>query len=371
MTEIKVVKPHISPSSLDAFMKCPERWKRERLDGVKPAKNINLVVGNAVHSAARINFEYKRSTGEDVDLEYLQDSAVHYLSEVCATEGVEYSDEFQESGDAAKILDETTDVVRGLVKTFREQIAPEYNPSLIEHRFRIPLEKETHDLLGVIDLAEFERDTVVDIKTAGKKWSQDKADTSDQFTFYGLAYPGIAGRKVGEIRVEVITKTKFERQCVRTYRNDAHSYALIYRVRAMLKMINAGDFPPASPDGWWCSKKMCPHWDTCPYTAAPVMGVKIPLRTEVGVSIDSPINAEPMDVGEILRPHPLVMIRKIATSVRDVLFDQNPRCSRCNNMLNQRNAVLQAKDILQPLSIDNGHLMCPVCAIQSTMNEEF
>lgn len=363
-------KPHISPSSLESFLKCPHRYYLERILGHRPAKRVHQVVGNAVHNAARVNFEFKKSTGDDVDLEYLEDAAVQYISEVSGTEGLDPQD-FIPGGDVARVMEDAASQARNLVRVFRQQVAPEYMPNLIEHRFRIPLDGMSHDLLGIIDLGETDRDIVMDIKTAGKKWSAGDADDSVQATFYDMAYEGLVGRPAKELRFEVLTKSKYERQCVRTYRDKSHRWALIYRVRAMIAMLDAGVFPPAPSSGaWWCGETQCPHFSDCKYTANPVVGLKIPLRTEVGVSIDSPIDAEPLDAGEILRNSPTRMIQKIAGDIRAVLFDRHPNCARCNNRLNQRSAVLQATDPLVPITIDNAFLLCPVCAIRSTLNEE-
>lgn len=370
-TEETPVKPHISPSSLDLFLKCPHRWRLEKLDGLRTLPTLPLAIGNAVHSAAKTNFNFKRTTGDDVDLEWLQDGAVHYLSEVASTTGLAY-DKDEIGTDLARTLEHASDTIRGLVRVFREQVAPEYNPNLIEHRFRIPLSGCKHDLLGVIDLAESERDIAVDLKTAGKKWSQSDADSATQPAFYDIAWRCLSKKDVHpEFRFEVITKTKFERQTLRTYRDKAHVWALIFRVRAMSKMIDAGVFPPAASSAWWCGEKACPHWGDCVYTAPAVQGEKIPLRIETGVTIDSPVDREPLDAAAVLHPDGFGMIRKVASDVAAVLFDRNPRCARCNDMLDRRRAVLQSIDDTQPLTIDNAKLVCPVCAIRFTMNEEF
>ncbi len=363
-------KPHISPSSLEMFLRCPERWHRERILGDRPAKRVHQVVGSAVHNAARVNFEFKKATGDDVDLEYLEDAAVQYISEVSGTEGLDPQD-FLPGGDIVRVMEDAASQARNLVRVFRQQVAPEYMPNLIEHRFRIPLDGMSHDLLGIIDLAETERDIVMDIKTASKKWSAGDADDSVQATFYDMAYEGLVGRKASEIRFEVITKSKYERQCVRTYRDDTHRCALIYRVKAMISMLDAGVFPPAPSSGaWWCGESQCPHFANCKYTANSIVGVKVPLRSEVGVSIDSPIDAEPLDAADILKVPPRLMIQKIAGDIRAVLIDRHPNCARCNNRLNARSAVLQATDPLVPITIDNAFLLCPVCAIKATLNEE-
>lgn len=365
--EVKV-KPHISPSSLDLFLKSPCRWKKEKLDGQRPLPSLAMTIGNAVHAAAKQNFSFKRTTGDDVDLEWLEDGAVYYLSEVASTTGLQYDKE-EFGDDAAAALDGATRVIRGLVRLFRSQIAPEYNPNLIEHRFRIPMDGCDHDLLGVIDLAESERNLAVDLKTAGKKWSQSDADSATQPTFYDIAWRCLTGvDEHPEFRFEVLTKTKFERQTVRTYRDKRSVWALIYRVRAMSKMIKAGVFPPAPAAAWWCSEKCCPHWGGCEYVAPVVTGIKIPLRIETGVTIDSPIDAEPLDVGALLH---FDGIRQIERSVRDILFDKHPRCARCNSTLTHKTAVLQSVDDLQMLTIDNAKLVCPVCAIRFTLSEEF
>jgi hypothetical protein len=45
---------------------------------------------------------------------------------------------------------------------------------------------------------------------------------------------------------------------------DNNCAAALDRITVAAKSIETGLFPP-STDGWWCSKKWCGYWDTCPY----------------------------------------------------------------------------------------------------------
>jgi predicted RecB family nuclease len=121
-------------------------------------------------------------------------------------------------------------------------------------------------IVGFIDMIQ--NDGVpIDIKTASKRWSQDKADNSLQATFYIATLEQLGMIKLpATFKFMVFTKTKNPAvQVLETTRTHQDVFALYSRVNEVWKAIQREVFTPTDPDNWWCSHKYCSFWDVCEY----------------------------------------------------------------------------------------------------------
>jgi hypothetical protein len=144
-------------------------------------------------------------------------------------------------------------------------IAPKYQPAVVEERIRLVLPKATHDLLGIIDLADH-NDQIIDFKTTGRKKQQAEADRSLQLSSYAVLWHTKTGRLPSRLLLDVQYRKEVPMSEVLTTTRDREDVAILVRnINVILAGINAGIFPPAPPGSWWCSAKFCGFHADCKY----------------------------------------------------------------------------------------------------------
>ena len=259
----KFEKPYTSPSRLESFTRCPEAYRRRYLEGdiIPPA--VAMLKGTGVHRGAQVNFEQKIATHEDLPAGEIVDAAVDGF-ETALAGGYELDADESERGTDI-VIAEAKDETAKLARLHADQVAPEYQPTLVEQAVRVEL-SGSHDLFGVIDLAD-DQGRVVDHKTAGKRKSQADVDGSIQLTYYAAAHLAFTGQPTSEVRLEVLIgkKSGAERQVLASQRDTRDFAALAARINAVNAAIESGNFPPASSSAWWCSSRFCGYHATCPY----------------------------------------------------------------------------------------------------------
>lgn len=258
------VKPHISPSQLESYCRCPEAYRRRYLDGQVIPPGIAQMKGTGFHRGAELNMRQKLESHRDLPTSDIVDCAIASFAENVKVGCELTADERSRGKDI--VVGEAVDALRTMATVHAEKQAPEYQPVLIEEKVRIELPNAPRDLLGIIDLAD-DKQRVVDFKTGGKKKTQNDADDSVQLTVYAAAYHARTGRPPSELRLDTVvqTKTKTFSQVVSTTRGEPDFSALANRINAVTKSIEAGSFPPATPQSWWCSDRYCGYHSTCPY----------------------------------------------------------------------------------------------------------
>jgi RecB family exonuclease len=257
-------KPHISPSQLESFCRCPEAYRRRYLDGEIIPPGIAILKGTAFHGGAAVNMRQKIESHVDLPVADIVDAARAAFDQ--ATHGEYQLSAEEQSRGAAIVLGEAIDDTLDMVHVHARQQAPDYQPVLVEEKLRIVLPNAPRDLLGIIDLAD-DQDRVIDFKTAGRKKNQADADDSVQLTVYDAAFRVRFGRAPKEVRLDAViqTKTKTERQVVASDRSGDDFNALANRINVVTAAIEAGSFPPATPGAWWCGPRWCGYHSTCPF----------------------------------------------------------------------------------------------------------
>jgi hypothetical protein len=260
-------KPHLSPTQLDMFTKCPEQYRRRYIEGEKIPPGIAQMKGSALHRGAEFNMRQKIESHVDLPAGDITEMAVTTFE--AATHGEYLLLPEERAMGADTTIARAKDSVAAMTEVHARQQAPEYQPVLVEEKVRIAL-PGPRDLLGIIDLAD-EQDRVIDFKTASKSKSQSEADTSVQLTVYAAAFTARRGRKPRSLRLDTVVHTaagKLSRQALDTERDEADIAALANRVDAVSAAIEAAVFPPAPPGAWYCSKKFCGFYATCRYVNA-------------------------------------------------------------------------------------------------------
>lgn len=148
---------------------------------------------------------------------------------------------------------------------YRRELAPTFKPIWVEEKIYLDLPEVDLPIVTILDLYTEDK-CLRDLKTASKKWTEDKAHSSDQPTAYREAIKQRSGEYPQSISFDVLVSSKTPAlQCIPTTRNDDDLAVLARKFQRMLLAIRAGIFLPAEPCAWICSPKFCGYWFTCPY----------------------------------------------------------------------------------------------------------
>lgn len=241
-----MLRDHTSASQLSSYARCPRQYRYKYIDGLEPErKSIALAVGTAVHAAIGWHFEM-RIAGMPVD-------RVEVLRVLGAELNALLSDEKLDWRDAAPA--EVHAEAERLVETFLDEYGGLYVVG-IEEQILIEAPELPRPLLGYLDLV-LENGTIVELKTAARRYSEADTATNLQFAAYRVAAQHL-GRP--GLRVMAILKTK--KPQVQVLELPAASVEderwFFEAAKDIEEAIAAGVFPP-SP-GMACS--------TCDYRGA-------------------------------------------------------------------------------------------------------
>ena len=256
---------HLSASQLGTFQRCGEQWRRRYIEREMIPPGIAARIGTGVHKAAEANFLFKMETGQDWPLDAVQDAAADAYSRALQ-DGVFFSPD--ELPGAKIAMAEGKDKVVSLATLFRKQLAPSVQPWLVERKIILNIPGIPLPLVTILDLYTVQRE-LRDLKTSGKKWSEDRAHTSPQPTLYREAIREITGEYPQALMFDVLVSTKIPYlQSLQTMRTEDDLQIIVRQFGIMLDSIYAGIFPPAQPDHWCCSMKWCGYYFTCPHIPA-------------------------------------------------------------------------------------------------------
>jgi hypothetical protein len=249
------------------YLRCGEQWRRRYVLGEKIPPGVALVKGGAVHKAAEVNYAQKVESHADLPASDLVAAAAAHVGDVIQNEGLMLAPDETARG-VAKVKGEIVDRAVVLTKLFAERVAPSVQPALVEQFVTIELPNHTHDLLGRLDVTDT-GDRIRDLKTAGRRKTQDDVDRSDQLTYYDAAFRKLTGRAPAGVTMDVLLDLKKpDVQTLHSSRDDKDRQVFLNRLNAMLAGVKAGSFPPAPLGAWCCSPKWCGYWFTCGFVNA-------------------------------------------------------------------------------------------------------
>jgi hypothetical protein len=254
-------KPYISPSQLGMFERCGEQYRRRYLEKEIIPPGIAMVKGTGVHGGAKGNFRQKIESHQDLPRKDIIEISVTTF-EQSAEKGILLTEE-EESIGYHKVVAQAKDGVVTLSGLYADEVAPEYQPVIVEDEQRVFIPSCDYDLKGYVDLVD-ESENIVDLKTGTKKKNEDEVHTSQQLTFYALLYKAKTGRLPASVRLEtLVDKKKPERQALIGYRTTEDLNTLVNRINVMMDGIKKGVFIPAQPTSWTCSHRWCGYFRTC------------------------------------------------------------------------------------------------------------
>jgi hypothetical protein len=274
---------HLSHSSYNRFLLCPEDWRRHYLRGELTPPNAAMFLGGRVDDALTTYYRELLEHGQTLTLDQLHDAyRDHWTRELAAEQakrGIAWDAELDEPRAFTVGLEALTLTLAELVPVIGRPVAVqrklEYTlaPGL-EWTVQAFLDLET--LRPTVDACEEPVAAIVDYKVKSTPHTQVKADSDPQAGLY-LAGRWLEGDPAHEFCFAQIGKPGARRKqmsasLVSTRRSTGQLRAMLARIAQAASQIDAyyrrfGPDEPwgfADPAGWKCSPRYCAHHAVCP-----------------------------------------------------------------------------------------------------------
>lgn len=253
-------EPHYSYSAISTYLQCSLKYFFRYVEKIESElTSKNLVFGSAIHSCLNM-IASKRMANQAVPSEAIKEFYEReFDNQLCCGKNIDFKSPEEASELKSKGLE--------MIETYVNQWA---DKKIIGHdqAFALEIPELSKPIIGAYDLVIEEKGntTIVDWKTAARKWPEDKADKDGQATLYCHAFKNTTG-KTAKFRFDVITKTKIPSvQIMQTSRTDADINRLISVFQSVERGINAGVFYP-NDTSFFCSAceyaKACGSWGKC------------------------------------------------------------------------------------------------------------
>lgn len=233
---------HLSFSSISRYLKCGKQWKYRYIEKLQEESSEALEFGSAWHDMIAMHLA---DTRYDVDKCWEM-----------AYEKKQLNGELVQLGQKMLTSPDIVQTIQGL----------SVKPESLEMKTELTMPGISVPIVGYIDMIQ--NDGIpIDIKTSNSRWSQEKADSDLQPTFYLAALEQLQMVKLpAKFKFLVFTKTKNPTvQILETTRTHEDVFALYSLVGEVWQAIQREVFTPTDPGNWWCHPKYCGFWDVCEY----------------------------------------------------------------------------------------------------------
>lgn len=246
---------HLSYSSISSYLTCGRNWKYKYVDKAATPKSGEQFFGSVFHGVA----EQYVVTGYTPITDLWQ---MLWNEEKEKTEQIEWGDNSPELlfNEGIRMLS-SKDVLNTL-----SAIKPliELGEPVIEKKIELRVPGVPVPIIGYIDCVTSDG-VPVDFKTSSRSWTQDKAQSEIQPTFY-LAALNQAGYKLNterKFRHYVFVKTKTPQvQIWETRRSLQDIFWLFEMIREVWQGIQREVYTP-NPTTYLCDPKYCAYWKDC------------------------------------------------------------------------------------------------------------
>jgi hypothetical protein len=297
----------IHQSSVETLSKCGILFENVYVLHKRRKPKSFLICGSATDKSVGMDLNHKIDEGELEKEEVLTDAARDSVHKA------EFTDLEPEDDEVGKpittIRDMIADKAVRLVKGHHQVIAPSIEPIKVARKFSINLDRflrsrakylheqaefedEKHarkvlhsqaehmnaaatidggiDFVGEQDIVELigtEHLVIRDTKTSKKSPTATVVHESSQLTAYALASKVLDKQLPAEVKLDFLVDLKggVKPMTVASTRNldDIDNY--LSRLAHSIATIRSGMFVPAPDNAWWCDRRYCGFWGTCPY----------------------------------------------------------------------------------------------------------
>lgn len=240
-------------SQIASLVRCPKTFEFQ-LCGIRPPRNSDLVLGSAVHYALAQYFQYQIDRGADMSLDML------LLVFADAWDKGVFGPEDQDRDIPIRWDDPKEyllDLGMTLLRAYHKQIAPSIIPLAVEQYF-------AREVSGIILTSHPDLITargIVDYKTTKRMKSQAEADKDLQPTIHLVvtntpdayyAFHCLLKHKVPDAKIVATTRTQAS---IKWFTDEL--------LPPLVKMIEAGIFPPLGIQSFLCSEDYCGYYGVC------------------------------------------------------------------------------------------------------------
>jgi putative RecB family exonuclease len=248
-------KPHLSYSQINTYLTCPLKYRFHYIDKIEPPfTSAPLAFGSAMHEAVAA-FYQSRLEGDPLSVDNMFD----VYRQIWLSQSNQKEIRFF-NGDTPETLPVKA---RRMLEVFHGAFDPSVHIIGIEEPFEIDMGKRIPPLVGWIDAVEQAPDgtiSIVDLKTASKRYSDQTVHSNLQLTCYSLGCQALGFQGDVRLRLDVLLKTK-EPELVRyeTTRTDADRERFVRLVKSVWQGIKREVFFPK--EDWQCGQ--CPFAGPC------------------------------------------------------------------------------------------------------------
>lgn len=256
-------QPHLSASSIKAYLDCGLFYKFSRIDKLEKAFiSDNLLFGSTIHRALA-DYNQEKIVGTSMNAQQLQKLFENYLKEAFEnTSRIKYS----KNNSFESLLDQG----KQMLQTYLSKVPKDdYEIIAIEEPFEFKINGLDLPMIGIMDLVEQdENNTVIisDYKTMSSSTTINEIDENFQLTVYYMAARrnGYADREI-VLKLDCLVKTKQPKfMQVYTFRNHEHEYRAIKKIKEVYSAIQKQVFVPNAEGTWKCRnceyKTYCDEW---------------------------------------------------------------------------------------------------------------
>ncbi|MGO9571912.1 MAG: RecB family exonuclease [Desulfomonilaceae bacterium] len=246
---------HLSYSQINTYSTCPLKYKFHYIDQIEsPFVSSALVFGSCIHESVGA-FHQSCLEGDPLSPSQVHDVYRQAWESHSKGQQIRFF-----NGDAVETL---TTKAKLMLDVFYEAFDPGVQIIGIEEPFEVDLGKRVPPLVGWIDAVELAPDgtvSVIDLKTASKRYSDNTVHANMQLTCYSLGAQALGFNGETRFRLDVPLKTQ-NPELIRyeTSRNDADRGRFVKLVKSVWQGIKKEIFFPKAD--WQCGQ--CPFLDHC------------------------------------------------------------------------------------------------------------
>ena len=250
--------PHLSPTQVNMFLRCPAQWYYRYVRGLKRPPSGAATLGSAVDAGITHNYQQKIETQEDLSLDDVLDA---FSTDFEARKPDTVWEPNEEPGEVKD------DGVR-VLSVYHKEAAPKVQPTAVQERVELEIPNFGYRFVAVPDVIE--KDSIIrDTKVAKRSPAKSNGSSvvapahQDQMVAYALTYRATREEAEEGCVVDYLVRTKTSK-LVQVPLQVTSSHLTYYKnlIALVAKQIEAQIFTP-NRQNYLCSRRYCGYWEEC------------------------------------------------------------------------------------------------------------